>query len=156
MGRQIGRRAVRKPNRSGSPRSAEQLANEPMRYPTVSSMAWRPGELRSASIPDLKITTSTHRLEREQQRLVVQRLVTDGGFEPLSERGRIASSKSERAEVREMARLGHAEGKVFDPRGARGHLEQPNDRIGWDFDIRIKKTRSIYAHRSNQAEGVET
>ena len=107
MGRQIGRRAVRKPNRSGSPRSAEQLANEPMRYPTVSSMAWRPGELRSASIPDLKITTSTHRLEREQQRLVVQRLVTDGDFERLSERGRIASSKSERAEVREMARLGH-------------------------------------------------
>jgi|SRR6516165_7264599 len=107
MGRQIGRRAVRKPNRSGSPRSAEQLANEPMRYPTVSSMAWRPGELRSASIPDLKITTSTHRLEREQQRLVVQRQVTDGDFERLSERGRIASSKSERAEVREMARLGH-------------------------------------------------
>ena len=107
MGRQIGRRAVRKPNRSGSPRSAEQLANEPMRYPTVSSMAWRPGELRSASIPDLKITTSTHRLEREQQRLVVQRQVTDGDFERLSERGRIASSKSGRAEVREMARLGH-------------------------------------------------
>ena len=98
---------MRKPNRSGSPRSAEQLANEPMRYPTVSSMAWRPGELRSASIPDLKITTSTHRLEREQQRLVVQRQVTDGDFERLSERGRIASSKSERAEVREMARLGH-------------------------------------------------
>jgi len=70
-------------------------------------MAWRPGELRSASIPDLKITTSTHRLEREQQRLVVQRQVTDGDFERLSERGRIASSKSERAEVREMARLGH-------------------------------------------------
>ena len=147
---------MRKPYRSGSPRSAEQLANEPMRYPNYKLDGLAAGRATVGQHSRFEDHDITHRLEREQQRLVLQRLVTDGGFERLSERGRIASSKSERAEVREMARLGHAEGKVFDPRGARGHLEQPNDRIGWDFDIRIKKTRSIDAHRSNQAEGVET
>jgi hypothetical protein len=61
----------------------------------------------------------SYRLKREQDRLVVQRQVTDPGFERISERRCIASSKSDRAQIRELTRLGHAEAKVFDPRGAR-------------------------------------
>jgi hypothetical protein len=132
------------------------LPDEPVRYP---DNQLDPLATDGATVSDqigFEDHDVTHRLERQQHRLVVQRQLTDRGFERFSERGRIASGKSDRAEVREAARLGHAEAKIFNPRSARRHLKQPNDRFDSDFDFRIKKTRAIYTHLSNQAERVET
>jgi len=95
-------------------------------------------------------------LDHQRQRAVEQHLIAHQHLQRIAQRGLVANQQPDWPEVRQLARLGHAQAEALEAcRGRRG-LEQAADALGRDLEIGLAQYARAQARIGEHANGVES
>jgi hypothetical protein len=94
-------------------------------------------------------------LDIEHQARIEQLAVLNDGQQGVAQGGLVGDQEAHRAEVRELARLGHAQAEGRAVGGLRGELEQLHHAVGGEAQVRVAERAAIDPDPAQHGRGVE-